>query len=78
VQVRDNGVGIAMGDRERIFEAHQRARSESVVALSMGLGLSISRSLASLMGGKLTYRYERGESVFELVLPSLPPIEPAA
>ncbi len=28
VQVRDNGVGIAMGDRERIFEPHQRALDE--------------------------------------------------
>ena len=33
------------------------------------LDLAISRKLARLMGGDLTYRYQDGESVFEFTLP---------
>ena len=36
---------------------------------SIGLGLAVSRRLARLMGGDLTYRYEDGEAIFELTLP---------
>lgn len=71
VQVRDNGEGIPADERERIFDAYQRAHNEPGLTASMGLGLTISRSLARLMGGDLTYRYEGGDSVFELQLPAL-------
>jgi signal transduction histidine kinase len=73
VQVRDNGSGIPADERDRIFDAYQRAHNAPGVTASMGLGLTISRSLARLMGGDLTYRYERGESVFELLLPAVQP-----
>ena len=70
-QVRDNGGGIPAEERERVFEAYQRAHDAPGVPASMGLGLAISRSLARLMGGDLTYRYEGHESVFELQLPAM-------
>jgi signal transduction histidine kinase len=70
-EVRDNGEGIPLGERERVFDAYQRAHDAPGLTASMGLGLTISRSLARLMGGDLTYRYEKGESVFELHLPAL-------
>jgi hypothetical protein len=35
---------------------------------SVGLGLTVSRTLAELMGGSLTYRYDE-RSVFRLELP---------
>jgi signal transduction histidine kinase len=70
-QVRDNGTGIPTQERERVFSAYQRAHDAPGLTASMGLGLTISRSLARLMGGDLTYRYEEGESVFELLLPAL-------
>jgi signal transduction histidine kinase len=70
-QVRDNGAGIPAEERERVFDAYQRAHDAPGLTASMGLGLTISRSLARLMGGDLTYRYEGSESVFELQLPAL-------
>jgi signal transduction histidine kinase len=70
-EVRDNGEGIPWEERERVFDAYQRAHDAPGLTASMGLGLTISRSLARLMGGDLTYRYEKRESVFELHLPVL-------
>jgi signal transduction histidine kinase len=70
-EVRDNGEGIPLEERERMFHAYQRAHDAPGLTASMGLGLTISRSLARLMGGDLTYRYEKRESVFELHLPVL-------
>jgi len=75
VQVRDNGHGIHGDERDRIFDPYQRAHDAPGLTSSMGLGLTISRSLARLMGGDLTYRYEGGESIFELLLPRLDPEE---
>ena len=57
------------GARERIFKPYQRAHHATGLQGSIGSGLSVSRQLARLMGGDLTYRYEAGHSVFELSLP---------
>lgn len=70
IQVRDNGPGIPLEDRQRIFESYQKAHHTPGIPGSVGLGLAISRTLARLMGGDLTYVYEQGQSVFELSLPS--------
>lgn len=69
LEVRDNGVGVAAENRERIFNAYERGDQTSAPTSSLGLGLHISRRLAHRMGGDLTYRYENDESVFELKLP---------
>lgn len=69
VCVRDNGPGVPVEDRELIFEPYQRSGSGSGNTASIGLGLTVSRKLARLMGGDLTYRFENDRSVFELSLP---------
>jgi signal transduction histidine kinase len=69
LQVRDNGEGVPEADCTRIFDAYERGTQPVGLTHSLGLGLHISRSLAHRMGGDLTYRYEDGESVFELTLP---------
>ena len=69
VRVIDDGPGIPIEDRERIFENYQRGAPISGLTSAIGLGLGISRYLAHLMGGDLTYRFEEGESIFELSLP---------
>lgn len=72
IQVADNGGGIPVEDRERIFESYQKAHDAPGVAGSVGLGLSISRKLARLMGGDLTYAQPNGYSTFELSFAAIP------
>jgi signal transduction histidine kinase len=67
LEVRDDGDGVPAGDSERIFKPYSSAHTG--VAGSVGLGLSVARQLAELMGGTLTYRRDQGESVFRLELP---------
>ena len=68
LEVRDRGAPIPGDERERIFDRYYRARQTPGVTASAGLGLTVSRELARLMDGELTYHYD-GESVFTLILP---------
>jgi signal transduction histidine kinase len=70
--VSDTGPGIAAADLERIFDAFTQAVSTSTRASgSTGLGLSVSRSLAELLGGSLTVESAIGKgSSFTLQLPA--------
>ncbi len=69
VQVFDDGAEVPEGDREAIFERYHSSRSVDQPG-AVGLGLTVSRDLARLMGGEVTYRHENGESCFELTLPA--------
>jgi signal transduction histidine kinase len=67
ISVSDTGPGIAPEQQEAIFEEfHQAVGGEP----GTGLGLTISRRLARLMGGDVTLESELGGgSVFHLILP---------
>jgi signal transduction histidine kinase len=67
IEVIDDGEGIPEADRERIFVAYERAHHTEGQPGSVGLGLTVSRTLADLMGGSLTYRFD-GRSHFRLEL----------
>jgi signal transduction histidine kinase len=67
VEVIDDGPGIPAEDHERIFEAYERAHATAGTPGSVGLGLTVSRTLAQLMGGSLTYHFD-GRSRFRLEL----------
>ena len=69
VSVRDDGNGVPPGSEDLIFEPYHSAAGEGRPMASVGLGLSVSRTLARLMGGDLVYRREEGETVFEVSLP---------
>ena len=69
LRVCDNGPGVPEDDRERVFQAYETAHAIPGRTGSIGLGLAISRKLARLMGGDLTYRYQDGEGIFEFTLP---------
>lgn len=76
LDVQDSGIGIPTADRVRIFEPYGRAESSQTVKASVGLGLALSRRLAELMDGSLTYVEAEG-ATFRLTLP-LPNPEPLA
>lgn len=73
LDVTDDGKGVAP-EREqalfRPFAAHDRR------ADSHGLGLALSRQLAVLMGGDLTYTRSNGRTVFRFTLPKAVALEP--
>jgi signal transduction histidine kinase len=68
-EMRDLGAPLGTEDRGRIFEPYQRAHERPGVPESVGLGLSVSRQLARLMGGDLIYDHD-GEAVFRFTLPA--------
>ena len=67
----DTGVGIPLADQERIFDAFAQGDSRLSRSHSgTGIGLALSRRLASLLGGELTVSSVVGSgSTFRLVLP---------
>jgi signal transduction histidine kinase len=69
VRVEDDGEGVEPEERETIFEPYRRAHDAPGLTASMGLGLAISRQLARLMGGDLTYTRESSLTVFTLSMP---------
>ncbi|MFP3880929.1 MAG: PAS domain-containing sensor histidine kinase [Actinomycetota bacterium] len=69
IAVGDNGPPIEESDLERIFLPYQRAHETVGVTASIGFGLYVSRQLAQLMNGDLTYRRQEDENRFELTLP---------
>lgn len=78
VSVADNGAPIPAELTERIFEPYVRAQHREGLTQSVGLGLSISRQLAELMNGRLSYQRNKGSNVFELQLPPAPEPKPSA
>lgn len=69
LEVRDTGTPLEEEDRVRIFEPYTRAHDRPGVTVSVGLGLSVSRRLARMMGGDLVYDHDGWECIFRLILP---------
>ncbi|HEY5527084.1 MAG TPA: PAS domain S-box protein [Candidatus Anoxymicrobiaceae bacterium] len=71
ISVRDEGIGIAPEQLERIFDRfYQVDSSETRSFPGSGLGLYITRELVGSMGGSVTVESERGKgSVFTFTLP---------
>ena len=70
--IADRGIGIADENLQRIFEPFwQVQQSATRRAGGTGLGLSVSRSLARLLGGEIRAESKLGEgSTFTLTLPT--------
>jgi signal transduction histidine kinase len=69
IHVRDTGIGIPSDKLDAIFEPFVQIRSRSGTMGGTGLGLPISRRLATAMGGQLRAASSTGEgSTFTLSL----------
>jgi signal transduction histidine kinase len=69
IEVADNGVSLAPDDLARIFDPYTRAHTPTGTTDSVGLGLTVSRLLAEMMGGSLSCERRDGITVFALSLP---------
>lgn len=78
--VEDSGPGIHPEEMDKVFEAFVRARAGVQSGEGTGLGLSLSRQFARLMGGDMTVRNVRNElghgAIFEFSL-RIKPVEVA-
>lgn len=70
IEVRDAGVGVPAGKRDRLFAKFARLAPALDGTEGTGLGLYISRRLVEAQGGRLDYAPAPGEgSVFRITLP---------
>jgi signal transduction histidine kinase/CheY-like chemotaxis protein len=70
VTVTDTGIGVSESDRERIFESFQQGGRGSSREEGTGLGLTLSRRIVELLGGKMWLESEVGVgSTFGFSLP---------
>lgn len=59
-EVRDTGPGIPPGDLHRLFDQYAQAEAGRSAADSTGLGLTIAKAFAELLGGGITVQSEVG------------------
>ena len=79
VTVTDTGIGIAAEDRERIFESFQQGARAVRVHEGTGLGLTLSRRIVDLHGGRMWLESEVGVgSTFGFAIPVVAPVGSAS
>lgn len=69
IAVCDDGDPIPLPERDLIFKAYQSRGTAPAAPGSVGLGLTVSRELARLMGGDLVYGHDGRQGSFTLTLP---------
>jgi len=70
VVVFDDGAGIPGTETHRMFDPYYRGKLQMSLPATIGLGLTVSRQLARLMGGDLLLARDHGPSAFRLSLPN--------
>jgi CheY-like chemotaxis protein/anti-sigma regulatory factor (Ser/Thr protein kinase) len=72
VTVTDTGIGVPREDRERIFESFQQGGRGAPKQEGTGLGLTLSRRIVELFGGRLWLEAgpDGGGSVFAFTVPA--------
>ncbi len=71
ITVTDTGIGVPEADRERIFESFQQGGRGSSREEGTGLGLTLSRRIVGLLGGRMWLDSEVGRgSTFGFTLPA--------
>lgn len=70
IEVIDSGVGIRSNEKEHIFHPFSQIMQQNLDTEGTGLGLVISKSLANLMNGNISFESEFGQgSIFKIELP---------
>src|SRR6516164_2067335 len=71
VEVADTGPGVAAEDRQRIFDAFQQGSRHPGQTEGTGLGLTLSKRILELHGGRIWVESEAGKgSTFGFALPA--------
>jgi signal transduction histidine kinase len=74
LRVSDTGIGIAPEQAEHVFEAFRQVDQSASRQGGTGLGLAVTRQLATLLGGAVALESTVGEgSVLTVTVPLLPP-----
>ncbi|MFQ5996799.1 MAG: ATP-binding protein [Dehalococcoidales bacterium] len=70
VEVQDTGRGISKEEQQRLFKPYHRLESDRERLSGLGLGLSLSKKLVELHGGKIWVKSEKGKgSTFGFSIP---------
>lgn len=71
VEVRDNGIGLSADEQDKLFTKFYRAKNPTTQQVGgTGLGLTITRSLVEMQGGKMEVTSTPGHgSTFSFTLP---------
>ncbi|XGB40327.1 MAG: response regulator [Cyanobacteria bacterium LVE1205-1] len=70
IQVEDTGIGMSPSELAQLFQPFTQTNGGQLLKQGVGLGLSISQSLAQLMGGRITVTSELGKgSCLRLEIP---------
>jgi len=76
ISVKDNGLGINPADQTKIFKEFVRLEQQTDEIEGTGLGLTISKKLATLLGGTIEVESQKGAgSVFTLIIPLTPVVQ---
>jgi len=75
IAITDDGAGIPASDASRIYEPFYSTRKKQQC---LGLGLPVALGCAQQFGGSLSHRSRKGETTFEMILPSRLPDELSA
>ena len=71
ITVTDTGIGVPEADRERIFESFQQGGRGAAREEGTGLGLTLSRRLVELLGGRMWLESDVGRgSTFGFSIPA--------
>ena len=71
-QIEDTGVGIAVEDVNKLFQAFEQVGEQKRKSEGTGLGLAISQQIVELMGGKIQVKSQLGvgsDFFFDIKLP---------
>ena len=70
IKVSDNGIGIGEDDMKHVFDPFYRAARAEQLCEGVGIGLTVVRDMATVMGGSVAVESTIGEgSVFTVTLP---------